>query len=354
MTESILKGEYVYDEVYPAFKAGTDEKEKTARLNQLLFQNLAKQGIVLFGKDSVKVADIGCGPADTVIKYLRGVEFEPGYDIRATDYLEDYAGPGGKAAENLRSAQSSGTVKIRQFSVKQGNAFTGKLVELLSTPEDPEPAHTFALSFLSHIMYHAHAPADIDTVLKDVACNVLEPESVGVLYHVAHRSKGTFQYFRDRFGSRFDNTKLTDTPTMNIHDPPTAIQESCKKNRIPCDALNFSTKLFFNPISEMIWNAFKHPDRYQTLSKSHPNAFEDLKRLYFIVQRSPLEFAADSSSTGLEAFLEEAREAIQVNDGHILLEETLQIVTPPNTSSRFLDKIHSALSDTQQQIPELE
>jgi len=348
MTDALLRGEYLYEEVYPAFKEGTDEKKKTAQLNWIFLKCLAEAGVGFSEQAPLKIADIGCGPADTVINYLKGVDYRPGFSIRAVDFLADYAGPGGKAAANLSAAQHSGTLKIEAYSVRQGNAFGGRLTELLATQEDPEPRNSFDFSFLSHMMYHAHAQADIDTVLRDVAYNILNQEAAGILYHVASRTPRTFQYFRDRYGSRADNTRLTDTPTMDIHNPPAVIEESCRRNRIPCFHLDFSAQLFFHSLAPETWQAFKNPARYAALAESDPQAYEDLKRLYFIVQRSPTEFAQDSSRTGLSDYIDEISEEIGKNQGSLLLEETLQTICPPEASSAFQRKVESALETTRE------
>jgi len=53
MDPSLLTGDYVYEEVYPAFKEGTDEKEKTAALNQQFLKNLGRQGIVIRRRETI-------------------------------------------------------------------------------------------------------------------------------------------------------------------------------------------------------------------------------------------------------------------------------------------------------------
>ena len=40
---------YVYEDIYPAFKAATDEKEKTARINQAFLNFLTARNVVLTG-----------------------------------------------------------------------------------------------------------------------------------------------------------------------------------------------------------------------------------------------------------------------------------------------------------------
>ncbi|MFO1519557.1 MAG: hypothetical protein U1F57_07865 [bacterium] len=351
MANSLLRGDYVYEEVYPAFKEGTDEKEKTALLNQVFLQFLLKEGLVFSGNRSIQVADLGCGPCDTIIKYLKGISFSPGFTVRGIDFNEEYAGSGGKAAANLMAAQASGVLKLNQFSVRRGDAFSGHLLDLLCAPGEKAGEHSFRLAFLSHLMYHAHRQEEIDRVLQDISFHVLEEGGLAVLYHVAHRSPGTFQYFRDRYGSNSQNTARTDTPTMNIHDPPSVIAESCGRSGIPCRGLEFATQLYFQRWPEEVWQAYGDPSRYERLAKTDEGAFEDLKRLYFIVQRSPREFAADASPTGLQAYLTEIREVLERNGGALLLEETLQVLTPPEVSEAFQVKMGKALSGTEAQMP---
>src|ERR1700735_1950870 len=74
---SISIDEYRYEEIYPSFKAATDEKEKTARINAAFLNILAGARIVMTGIEPIAIADIGCGPCDTLVKYLTGVKFAP-------------------------------------------------------------------------------------------------------------------------------------------------------------------------------------------------------------------------------------------------------------------------------------
>jgi hypothetical protein len=68
MTSRIALDRYVYEDIYPAFKAATDEKELTANLSRTFLNHLAHGNLVLTGDNPAPVADIGCGPCDTLIK----------------------------------------------------------------------------------------------------------------------------------------------------------------------------------------------------------------------------------------------------------------------------------------------
>ena len=126
----------MYEDIYPAFKAATDEKEITANLSRTFLNYLAERNLVLTNSSPVAVADIGCGPCDTLIKYLKGVAFPPGFGVRATDYLPEYADPDrGEALQLLAAAQAQGTIKLASFSVRAGNAFGGNLLDLFRDRE---------------------------------------------------------------------------------------------------------------------------------------------------------------------------------------------------------------------------
>src|SRR5208337_1881634 len=121
MTARITLDRYVYDDIYPAFKAATDEKDITAKINRTFLNHLAQRRLVLSGNHPAIVADIGCGPCDTLIKYLSGVTFAPGFILRATDFIPEYAdAERGEALRILMAAQAANLIKVMDFSVRAG------------------------------------------------------------------------------------------------------------------------------------------------------------------------------------------------------------------------------------------
>src|SRR5271163_4490422 len=84
MSQEIAIAEYRYEDIYPSFKAGTDEKEITGALNGRFLRGLLRRSLI--PSRPLKVADVGCGPCDTILKYLTGLDFAPGFRIRATDF----------------------------------------------------------------------------------------------------------------------------------------------------------------------------------------------------------------------------------------------------------------------------
>jgi hypothetical protein len=97
---------------------------------------------------------------------------------------------------------------------------------------------------------------------------------------------------------------------------------------------------------ERIWKYFRDPRRYAELCTLHPEAAEDLKRLMFVTQRAPNEFAADRSTTGLSAYLDEIGNVLKRNSGILKLAETMQVIYRPGAPAEFGQRISTALSAT--------
>ncbi len=340
---------YRYEEIYPSFKAATDEKEKTARINATFLNNLADARIVLTGSDPIAIADIGCGPCDTLVKYLTGVKFEPGFKIRATDYNPAYADErDGEALATLAAAQSAGTLRLGDFSAHAGDAFAGHLLELLGSRNSSARPHEFRIVFASHVLYHCESPGSAERLIDDVTQNVLADDGVCILYHLS-KVPHTFQDFRARYGSNSADAAHSNTPAVAIDDPPAKITEVCAARGIPCLSMGFTADLRFAIPDEKIWNFFRDPQKYGQLCKLHPEAAEDLKRLMFVTQRAPNEFAADHSPTGLSAYLDEIgqvlkRNVLKRNVGILPLAEAMQVIYRPGTAADFGQRIRAALS----------
>lgn len=326
MTTRIALDNYIYEDIYPAFKATTDEKEITADISRTFLNHLARQKLVLEGETPATVADIGSGPCDTVVRYLTGVRFPAGYIMRATDFLPEYAdSEHGEALKLLAEAQAKNTIKLVRFSARAGDAFAGKLLELLTGPDGASARSAFRIVFASHVMYHADGVVDVRRTMADIASNLLARDGVCIMFHLASKS-GTFQDYRARFGSETGSSP-SDTGAVTIDDPPTRITSVCAELGLPIHQMDFTTRVRFGTLGDSEWRAFKDPSSYDALAGSNPGAYEDLKRLYFIIQRAPQEFAADRSTTGLSHFIDEMRELLERTRGVLPLAERMQVFT---------------------------
>jgi hypothetical protein len=341
---SITIDTYRYEEIYPSFKAATDEKEKTARINAAFLNRLADDGVVLKGTDPIAIADIGSGPCDTLVKYLTGVKFDPGFKVRATDYSTEYTDErSGEALATLAAAKSAGTLKLVDFSARAGDAFAGHLLDLLGSQASPARSHEFRIVFASHVLYHCETAGSTERLIEDVTQNVLCDDGICILYHLA-KVPLSFQDFRARYGSNSAAAAHSNTPAVAIDDPPAKVTEVCAAGDIPCLRKDFTADLRFAIPEEKIWSYFRDPRKYEELCKLHPAAAEDLKRLMFVTQRAPNEFAADRSPTGLSAYLDEVGDVLKHNAGILKLAESMQVIYRPSVSADFVKRIGAALS----------
>lgn len=345
MTPRIILDRYVYEDIYPAFKATTDEKEITANLNRTFLNHLARQSLVVAKDSPVAVADIGCGPCDTLVKYLAGVNCPAGYVVRATDYLPEYAdAQRGEALRILADAQAKKAIKLIEFSTRAGNAFGGDLLSLLSGPHDgTKMRRAFDLVFASHVFYHAETPSAAERLIADVAENLLGRDGVCIMFHIANTPLA-FQDFRARFGSQAGAATESDTGAVTTDDPPAQIATACEALGLRLFEKEFTTSLRFGALSEAEWKAFKDPQAYDAIAESNSGPYEDLKRLYFVVQRAPLEFVADLSRTGLRTYIDEIRAVIEANHGVLPSSERMQVFGRADAGPRLLEAIPAALA----------
>jgi hypothetical protein len=341
---SITIDTYRYEEIYPSFKAATDEKEKTARINARFLNRLAESNVVLSGRDPISLADIGSGPCDTLVKYLTGVKFDAGFKVRATDYSSEYTDErSGEALATLAAAKAAGTLKLVDYSAHAGDSFAGHLLELLGSHNAPARPREFQIVFASHVLYHCETPGSTERLIEDVTKNVLADDGICILYHLA-KVPLCFQDFRARYGSNSAATAHSNTPAVAIDDPPDKVAEVCATQGVPCLRMDFTADLRFAIPDEKIWNYFRTPEKYAELCKNNPAAAEDLKRLMFITQRAPIEFAADRSPTGLSAYLDEIGDVLKRNAGILKLAESMQVIYRPDAPADFGKRLDAALS----------
>jgi hypothetical protein len=345
MSIRIALDRYIYEDVYPAFKAATDEKEITAHINCSFLNYLAERNLTLAGDAPLAVADIGCGPCDTLVKYLASVHFTPGFIVRATDFIPAYAdAQRGEALQILTAAQADRKLNLADFAVQTGDAFGGHLLDLLSAPRDGSAMRrAFHVVFASHVMYHARSSSEVQRMFADISDNLLARDGVCIMYHVAN-TRGTFQEFRARFGSQADARSESNTGAVTVDDPPAQITAACALLRLPLYQTEFTTNLRFGNLGDSEWHAFKDPQNYDALAASNPAAYEDLKRPYFVVQRAPTEFAADHSAIGLAGFIDEIRAVIETNHGVLPLAERMQVFTRADVPPALSEILPAAIT----------
>jgi hypothetical protein len=246
---------------------------------------MAERNQTLTGDAPIAVADIGCGPCDTLVKYLAQVPYIPGFEVRATDFLPAYDdSERGEALRVLACCPSGGSPEADRVLRQSRRCFGGGLLDLLSGPRDGTKLHgSFRIVFASHVMYHAADTADVRRMLADIASNVLAPDGACIMYHLT-AAPGTFQNLGARFGSEGGAARHSNTSAVTIDDPPDQIAAACDALSLPLFEGGFITNLQLGKIGDDQWRRFKDPLTYAELADSNPAAYEDLKRLYFVVQ----------------------------------------------------------------------
>jgi hypothetical protein len=346
------KYEYQTGGYYDAFKRDVDEKICAAMVSESVARRLREEGLVFNTNGSIPVADIGCGPADSIQMYLEGIEHEAGFNLHVTDYSQDYTGPNGIAHRNLTAAKSGGKLKINDFLVTNGDAFNGKLNATLGTMPNYFPA-----VFMSHVFYHAK-PDNIGMMLSDVSHNLLTAEGVGILFHLENKPD-SFQYFRSKYGSKSISEGKSDTPAVEAGNPPGTIETACQEAGIPCYTARYNNNYYFAPMDDKHWEMFTQPGKYHTIIEQA--ALDNLRKLYFIPQRAANEFAADSGTNGLAAFVDEVRAVIapkqtkfEIEGGFMALAETVQLIGSARASRETQDKLARVMADIQAGLSDLE
>ncbi len=119
---------------------------------------------------------------------------------------------------------------------------------------------------------------------------------------------------------------------------------ACAANRLSQYEKEFVTKLWFGFLWDDEWRTFKDPQVYDALAESNSGAYEDLKRLYFLVQRAPLEFAADHSAKALHVFVGEIRKVIEAKHRVLPAIEGMQVLTRADAAPFLSEVIPEALA----------
>ena len=95
MPEIIVRTDiFDYGPAFRAYKDGTTDKRKGLLCNHHFLKSLQDQGFFSDPNRTTVVADIGCGEGDTIIKYLKDIQFKGGLDIRALDADPKLVGQG--------------------------------------------------------------------------------------------------------------------------------------------------------------------------------------------------------------------------------------------------------------------
>jgi len=344
--------EYQSGGYFDAFKRNADEKICAVMVFEAIAANLRNVGLVFNTAGTIAVVDIGCGPADIILKYLGATGHGGDFSIHATDRSQQYTGTDGMAHANLAGAKRAGELRIQDFFVTNGDAFDGRLNATLGTAPN-----YFPLAVISHLFYHT-TPEHLGRTLADVANNVLTPEGVGILIH-GESKPNSFQYFRCKYGRTSAIAGASDVPALDVDDPPRTVEQECHAAGISVQTAHYVNNYYFAPMDEKYWEMFKRPAQYASILDKA--ALDNLRQLYFIPQRATHEFAADTGDRGLSGFIDEMRTVIAPDqarfekDGGIMaLAEAVQLIGHANASAQTRAKLARVAEALQAVLPRLE
>ncbi|RDD38115.1 hypothetical protein TrispH2_009866 [Trichoplax sp. H2] len=361
MASKIEIEKYNFDQSLLAFERKSNAPEIICRVVQSFLKGLQQNSIVFHGDQTIKIAEIACGPGNRTIGYFKGIDFQPGYDIRATDINATFTGENGfnfsscKGNEGTNAASVLGkneknlglTVKaylqaittqsmpLKTFSIKRGNAFLENPLHLLVSRSDDIQSErsTFSLVNIFHCLYYVFNEKEPEEAFQrffhSLKHDILADNGVALFCHstlkpnshIALEYKYAFQSIHDIHPT---------TQEYEKYSLDHIIEKNCQKNNLPCYKVEFLTKVHFTQALFDQQDIIRDIYRYDELDE---NAIDDIHRLLFIARRSPMELYKDKSDIGLNHLLDTVQ-AIVRNDGGILEHNALQVVLSQNASQQ--------------------
>ena len=341
--EKIDINKFVPHDVFFDFRAGLDDVIIIQKINEKLYENLRIAGIIFNGSESLKIADIACGYAEPVIKYLEKIDFSNGFIYRGIDLEEKYSGENGIAYKNLFAAKESGKVLFKDIFVRQADFNShAKLNNFLFKNNETVEGNTFNIAYFLHAGYFVKSDENLNKILYELAYEILRVDGVVILDHNSAED-GSAGYFM---------LKYIDKDKRAFADPASSIASSCKKQNIPCYTLEYSGRLHFSSNFKEYAEIFKNPSRYNELLGLHED-LKDYNKLSFLTCRGD-EVLEDKSDKGLEAFVDEVINTVVKfeNKWYLPVFSKLQMILNPKSTEEWRSRIEDVIKKTEIQIPE--
>lgn len=357
LDRSIATDKVLYEEIYPSFKKNTTSNDCVIPVVKD-FISMIKDSKALFSEDKcLKVGDIGCGRGEMSVKYLTDSNYGPGFDIRATDYNEAFAGNNkdkeGIAYENLSGYKKSNVINLKDFNVKQGDAFCGNLIPLLSKNNEELPKNSFDILFLSHAIYHSYTDDKLthlertDNTIKHMANDLLSTNGICFMIHTDLEQNG-ITYYRAKYGEKcpkpFDNTV-----TKSNFDASNSITNACSKNKIPCYEIKINGNLYYNKDIKSYAHQLQDAVKYKSQICENENSFDDYCNLSFMTLRCTDDMISDKSEFGMAAYVNEVIDNLKKNkkgNYYLVLNVTVHVILNPNCSDNFKRIIEESVEKT--------
>ncbi|EDV24837.1 uncharacterized protein TRIADDRAFT_56143 [Trichoplax adhaerens] len=359
---------YHYDVSFLSFERNSNIPEITWKVMQLLLKAFEEKSILFKGDQTIKLAEIGCGPGERTIGYFRGLHFKSGFDIRATDINTTFTGQNdyqfaacnndgstaatkelneitnnaGLAVKAFLQAISSQTMPIKSFSIKRGNSFKDNLLNLLAWNSDHAEAErkTFSMAFICHCLYYVFdesVPEDsFQQIFRSLANDILSDNGIAIFCHSIPKPDSCMA-----LQWKFKNQYITNTnPTTEEYEKNALdciIKRCCQNYNLPCYKVEFPTKIYFSQAFLNQQDIARDISRYDELSQ---DTIDNIQRLLLIPRRSLKELYMDQSDIGLNSLFDTVLPIIKQHGG-IPEYDALQIVLSQHASPQLRKDVES-------------
>lgn len=382
MSAKINIDQYDYDQSLLAFERQSNDPQITAQVIRLFLSQLRQHSIIFNGNQPVQIAEIACGPGHRTIEYFRDIDFQPGYDIKATDISPTFTGKEnfeynsachaldhdpiktinglyhevGLITKTFLQAIKAKSIPLKSFSVKRGNAFTDNLLSLVTTNGYPHVSskskNSFHIAFVCHCLYYVFKEKSpeqaFERFFKSMADDILADNGIGIFCH-SMLKPDTYSALESRFAYQNTQTVHPTPAERQKFSLDCIIEKHCQRNNLLCYRIEFASKIKFSQSLFDQEDIIRDVYRYDELND---DAIDDVQRLLFFTRRSPKQLFHDNSDIGLKCLLDNVLDKVR-KDGGVLKYNALQIVLSPHVSQSFrldIEKVINKLRNTLQQM----
>ncbi|EDV20191.1 uncharacterized protein TRIADDRAFT_61330 [Trichoplax adhaerens] len=351
---------YEYDKAFRAYKNLSNEKRNGSIVNHTFLNKLQNQGLLNDDKRVTLVADIACGEGDTIIRYLKGIKFKSGLDIRGLDNNFNFIGSGVSLNQNilhdekvppiyhnLSNAYRDQTIPLKNFQITFGDLLKSDVAQLLYTKEEiTQSMNRFRLVYLIHGIYylsfpHKNGRFGVTNLVDSIVTDLLTDDGIALLFHSSLKVNGNvaLSYF---IRNHIKNFIPTDEEYRML-SADSLIRYSCHRLGINCYDIPYTSAIRFSNNFKMYVDIFRNPSRYHELH-DNTEALQDLQMILFLGHRSPNDLFMDRSPRGLQNLLDILVEKLD-EEGNLKIYSCMQIILSKKASSEMRQKVEKVAEE---------
>lgn len=367
MDESIIRTDiFDYGKAYQAYRDGTDDERNGLLINHLFLKSLQVQGFFSYRDKVTLVADIGCGEGDTIIKYLKDIQFNGGLDIRAFDANPEFIGQGddgcdssrtidenAPAIRNFSKAKELQIIPLKSYRIRHGDLMRSDLPLLLYTEQELQQSKSrFDLIYFSHTIYYARHELEngitgVTKVLDSVATQLLSENGITILFH-SNLKPDSFSAICRYHLNLIQDIIPTDEECKRL-SMDHLITSSCNELGLTYFEIPYHSGLYFSKNFKNYIDIFKDVNRYHEI-RNNNEALQDLYRLMFLSHRPISEALADSPSRGWDHLVDSVVNMLD-KYGRVNIFTTMHIILGRKVSPEVKHKVEMAVKFTQANSP---